>query len=139
MNVNDELKQLGEPTTSPEEEAEAQRLDEQLDCLRRGEWPNLHGDPNAKTLSWVVEHAQTVMQQADHMELEELGGCFPQFELLERLDVGGMGVVYRAREIVFNVPVALKVIRPEFSNDPEFLARFKTEVRAMAHLNHSNI
>src|SRR5437870_3216127 len=51
------------------------------------------------------------------------------YRLSGRLGSGGMGVVYLA-ETNQGRPVALKVIRPEFADDPGFLARFRREVEA---------
>ena len=55
------------------------------------------------------------------------------------LAAGGMGVVYRARQVELDKPVALKVIRPEWAADEEFRARFKREARLAASLDHPHI
>ena len=52
---------------------------------------------------------------------------------------GGMGVVYRARQMQLDLPVALKVIRPEWAHDEDFRARFKREARLAASLHHPNV
>lgn len=139
MSINDELKRLGEPPATPEEEAEAKRLDEQMERLRSGAGAIDPEDPNAKTITWIFEHAKAAVAHADRLELEELGRSFPQFELLKVLPGGGMGDVYVARDVVLGVPVALKVIRSEWRTDPEFLARFKREVCVWARLSHPHI
>ncbi len=64
---------------------------------------------------------------------------FDGFEILEILNRGGMGVVYKARQLGFNRIVALKVIAPERLGHPETLKRFKREVQAAALLSHPNI
>jgi serine/threonine protein kinase len=71
--------------------------------------------------------------------LPGLAGLFPQFEILGPIGRGGMGVVYKARQIKLDRPVALKVIRPEALGDSSFAERFAREARAMARLNHPNI
>ena len=50
-----------------------------------------------------------------------------------------MANVYLARDIILNRDVAIKVLRPEFSNDPEFIERFDREAQAATSLSHPNI
>jgi serine/threonine protein kinase len=64
---------------------------------------------------------------------------FPGLELLEPIGRGGMGIVYRARQLKLDRLVALKVIRPEVAEDPAFFERFSREARALARLSHPNI
>lgn len=61
------------------------------------------------------------------------------FEILEILNRGGMGVIYKAKQLGFNRLVALKVIAPERVGNPDTLKRFKREVQAAALLSHPNI
>jgi serine/threonine protein kinase len=61
------------------------------------------------------------------------------YEILAPLGSGGMGEVYRARDSRLHRDVAIKVLPEAVSRDPDALARFEREGRAVAALSHSNI
>jgi serine/threonine protein kinase len=61
------------------------------------------------------------------------------YTILRRLGAGGAGEVWRARDERLGRDVAIKVLLPHFSSDPERLRRFADEARAAGALNHSNI
>jgi serine/threonine protein kinase len=69
----------------------------------------------------------------------EPGRRLGPYEVLATLGVGGMGEVYRARDHRLERDVALKVLSFESANDPEALARFGREARAVAALSHPGI
>lgn len=62
-----------------------------------------------------------------------------RYELLRHIARGGMADVYLARDGLLGREVALKVLFPEFANDPNFVERFRREAQAAANLNHPNI
>jgi serine/threonine-protein kinase len=57
----------------------------------------------------------------------------------ERLGSGGMAMVYLARDMMLERRVAIKILRQDFSRDPEFRDQFHREARAAANLSHPNI
>ncbi len=63
----------------------------------------------------------------------------PGYELLERLGKGGMGTVYKARQLSMNRLVAIKVLHPRLAANPEFIQRFQREAHLAARLSHNNI
>ena len=67
------------------------------------------------------------------------GSPLGPYEIVPVLGAGGMGEVYRARDTRLGRDVAIKVLPPAFSSDPERLARFEQDARAAAALNHPNI
>lgn len=62
-----------------------------------------------------------------------------RYRLGRRIAVGGMGEVWEAEDTRLGRQVAVKVLKPELSGDPEFRARFQTEARMTASLNHPGI
>jgi eukaryotic-like serine/threonine-protein kinase len=62
-----------------------------------------------------------------------------RYQLQQTLGTGGMAVVYRARDLMLERPVAVKVLRTDFSQDNAFRERFRQEARAAANLSHPNI
>jgi eukaryotic-like serine/threonine-protein kinase len=62
-----------------------------------------------------------------------------RYQLERRIAVGGMGEVWEASDTRLGRSVALKVLRPELSDDPEFLQRFRIEARTVASLDHAGI
>ena len=62
-----------------------------------------------------------------------------RYELLSIIASGGMGQVWRARDMLLNRTVAVKVLRSEFTGDPSFVSRFRAEAQHAALLQHPSI
>ncbi len=62
-----------------------------------------------------------------------------RYELDRLIAAGGMGQVWRATDLLLHRPVAVKVLRSEYTGDPTFLARFRAEAQHAAALSHPNI
>jgi len=62
-----------------------------------------------------------------------------RYQLLEQLGAGGMSNVFRARDLMLERSVAIKVLHENYSNDSAFQQRFRQEARAAANLSHPNI
>lgn len=69
----------------------------------------------------------------------DLGSTFAGCLLEELAGRGGMGVVYRARQLALERPVAVKVISPELAGDPEYRERFVRESRLAASIEHAHV
>ena len=67
------------------------------------------------------------------------GTRFGTYEILQRLGAGGMGEVYRARDIRLGREVAIKTVSLDRHSQPEALSRFEQEARSASALNHPNI
>jgi eukaryotic-like serine/threonine-protein kinase len=111
-----------------------------------GDDPGLRREVDA-----LLAHAQTAERflaiplgavAADVLTDEPLalaGRRIGEYRILSLLGSGGMGEVYRARDMRLGRDVALKILSSAFTNDPERLARFEREARVLAALNHPNI
>src|SRR3984957_7433014 len=69
----------------------------------------------------------------------QLAAQFPQLEIIELLGMGGMGMVYKARQLRLDRIVALKILPVESQQHPSFAKRFNREAKALAKLNHPGI
>jgi WD40 repeat protein len=100
----------------------------------------LHGLPTAaSTRTPEFNGIPSRLSPFSAPQAADLAEYFPQFEILDLLGQGGMGAVYKARQIKLDRFVALKVLPPAAGTAPAFAERFAREARALAQLNHPNI
>ncbi len=62
-----------------------------------------------------------------------------RYQIIEEIGQGGMGKVFKAKDLELNEIVALKTIKPELGSSPDIIARFKRELRLAREINHDNI
>ncbi len=84
------------------------------------------------------------LSQYNHTGFTRLVSLIPgtrigSYEIAAQIGAGGMGEVYRARDLKLARDLAIKVLPSAFTNDPERVARFEREARTLASLNHPNI
>lgn len=90
-----------------------------------------------------IEVGETLLSLLADEERPTRGGLVGRevagFQILERVGRGGMGTVYRAKQLSLDRIVAFKVLSPSLAWDKEFIERFMREARAAARLVHPNI
>jgi Protein kinase domain/PEGA domain len=62
-----------------------------------------------------------------------------RYEIIAPLGQGGMGIVYQARDRSLDEMVAIKILRPDFAQDPRMAERFKSEIRLARRVRHRNV
>lgn len=67
------------------------------------------------------------------------GSTFAGYEVQSVVGLGGVGVLYRARQLRLDRPVALKLVEPEVARDPVVRERLRREARAVASIDHPNV
>jgi eukaryotic-like serine/threonine-protein kinase len=82
-----------------------------------------------------AQKSLSVKVETGYMKPASLG----PYEILSPLGAGGMGEVYRAKDTRLGRDVAVKILPHKLADDPQALARFETEARAIAALSHPNI
>ena len=62
-----------------------------------------------------------------------------RYEIQEQIGIGGMANVYKAKDLIDDITVAVKILKDEYIQNDEFLRRFRNEAKAIAGLSHPNI
>ncbi|MEI6351433.1 MAG: protein kinase [Verrucomicrobiota bacterium] len=99
--------------------------------------PILHTCPNCSALLDVSEQEPFSEVHCPSCDvLTRVRTRFDHFEIQEAIASGGMGTVYRARDVNLNRIVALKLLRKEFSADQEYIEKLETEAKITASVRH---
>jgi serine/threonine-protein kinase len=89
----------------------------------------------------MIKKGRLTAQQHQQI-LKKLGihvSPIPGYSLLSKIGQGGMGTVYKANQASVNRTVAIKIMSPQATHDPTFVARFLKEAQAAGTLNHKNL
>jgi serine/threonine protein kinase len=99
-------------------------------ACRKNAAPELMLDPNEFRDTLQLDHSGPFVNPGTR-----IGG----YEIVTRIGAGGMGEVYRARDLKLQRDVAIKILPPAFAADADRLTRFEREARLLASLNHPHI
>ncbi len=83
--------------------------------------------------------AQTVTSMIVTVDLRPGSVFDDRYEIKSQLGQGGMGMVYRAHDRSLDEEVAIKVLRPDFAQDPKMAERFKSEIKLARRVRHKNV
>jgi serine/threonine protein kinase len=101
----------------------------------------LHGNEAADLLRFALEPVtpSPVPSAWVPPHPEHLAQLLPQYQISALIGRGGMGAVYRGRQLSLNRDVAIKLLPSELAADPEFVQRFQREAQTLARLQHPGI
>ncbi len=138
--VHAEMRHRLESGERPSVEEYLLRFPQHAELLRHV-WPQLGRLHPQMQADSSAANTTAVEEPATSSDLAPLLPTFavPGFELHEKLGEGGMGIVYRARDLRLDQPRALKVIRTGPFAGKEAHARFNREAKAVARLDHSGV
>jgi serine/threonine protein kinase len=136
------------PELASDADAVATLAVSEYDLLQRKQ-PNLTPDDYVRRFPQFAEEVRRRLAAEDLWRTEapptRTGPASPtlqrlgDYELLEELGRGGMGIVYKARHVHLRKLVALKVLLPRWSAAPDVARRFQREVEAIGRVEHANL
>ena len=100
---------------------------------------SLPGRPGVKSALPSFSIQSRRLEKVDEGRTSLVGHTLAHYRIIAAIGAGGMGEVYRATDTKLARDIALKVLPPAMANDPDRLARFQREARAVAALNHPNV
>src|SRR6201981_430888 len=130
-----------EPTDPPKSPSK-------LDLPKEGVQSSKSEDPQAAFVAaktpitpegWSISNTRAPAPAIPHGEFAPGTVLGDRYEILALLGQGGMGAVYKARDTELDRLVALKIIRPELTTNPEILKRFKQELILARQVTHRNV
>ena len=101
--------------------------------------PNPPSDPSQDITAVGISQAAGVVRKFAPAGLIPGSVVASRYQIVRELGQGGMGTVYQARDLELDRVVAMKVIRPEFANDPSVSQRFKQELVLARQITHRNV
>lgn len=101
-------------------------------------------DPGAERDQSVVVDLPSAKVTSDSDEPVEaadpyLGKMFGNYQLVQKVGQGGMGLVYKGRQVSLDRIVAVKILNKSLCDNAEFIKRFEREAKSIARINHPNI
>ncbi|MFC2146155.1 protein kinase [Acidobacteriota bacterium] len=93
--------------------------------------------PNAGTETVVLEASTRV--QVDPLSFSPGENFGERYQIIEEIGQGGMGRVFKAKDLELDTIVALKMIKPQFSSDPDIVNRFKRELLLAREILHEHV
>jgi len=90
------------------------------------------------TINWQTLR-ETFRELEQELQKKHLPKRIGNYELLEKIGQGGMGEVYRARQVVLDRIDVVKVVKDKYAEEPEVVERFKRELKLIGKLSHPNI
>jgi serine/threonine-protein kinase len=91
----------------------------------------------------LVEKGYITADQLDELLIQSAKAPapfeIPGFEIVSKIGLGGMGAVYKARQVSIGREVAIKVLFPKYTKDREYMNRFLREAQLLAKMSHPNI
>ncbi|MCZ6601996.1 MAG: serine/threonine-protein kinase [Planctomycetota bacterium] len=140
------------PTAEPHNERQFGPLAVELGLLTRAQHEDALGiQSQLRELGVLPRPIPEICIEKGYLTREQVAGVeirlrqkdewpkIPGYEILDRLGRGGMGTVYKARQVSLDRTVAIKVLAPRLEGDEIFIGRFMTEAKAVARLNHKNV